>query len=66
MKFVLFIRMILIEICCVANCKYSLYTIGKNMWGDVSRTTIFDLKKYFSSLSNGQTDPMSQVLTLCS
>ena len=29
--------------------------------GDVSTTTIFDLKKYFSSLSSGQTDLVSQV-----
>ena len=32
--------------------------------GDVSTTTIFDLKKYFSSLSSGQTDLMSQVSRL--
>ena len=32
--------------------------------GDVSTTTIFDLKKYFSSLSSGQTDLMFQVSRL--
>ena len=32
--------------------------------GDVSTTTMFDLKKYFSSLSSGQTDLMSQVSRL--
>ena len=64
MKFVPFTRTILIEISCVLSCKYSMYTFRKNMWVMCPRATIFDLKKYFSSLSSGQTDLMSQVSRL--
>ena len=45
-----------------------LQTFHVHYWkehvGDVSTTTIFDLKKYFSSHSSGQTDLISQVSRL--
>ncbi len=64
MKYVHFTRMILIEICCILSDKHFLLHFQKNCMDEVSTATIFDLKKYFSSLSSCQAGLISQVSRL--